>query len=263
MKFISLCLLSLVISVVLIALPACVLNETWLFSVAFAADGPVARITAMTGDVTCKTDDGGEWKKASVTEPLFEGAYLMTAFESSCDLEFSDGSKMAVKELSKIQINKYSTGLKTVDTQLSLYNGSVRATVHKDVDVNTQFKVKTPVSTISVRGTEKEIDSYPGFGTQVRTISGIVEVQNNLGQSVTIQKDENTDVRGAGNEAPVTLATLFKEAARIHFKNEFLTKDERGITLDLSIPRIEAKIDEVVSVVEEFTKVGEINIRWK
>ena len=197
------------------------------------ADNFSAKITALEGDVTFKTNEGAKWSKASSNMELVEGTYLMTAFESSCSLVFTDGSKMNVRELSKIQINKFSSDLKKVEAEVTLYNGNLRATVHKDVDTKTDFKVRTPVSTISVRGTEKEITTLPGFGTNVTNISGLVEVTNLIGQSVMLAKGNETKV-AADSKRPDDISEGLRLRAKKAFaRNESETPDEEEARLSL------------------------------
>jgi len=197
------------------------------------ADDFSAKITACEGDVTVKASEGAAWTKAAANAELGEGAYLMTAFESSCSLEFKDGSKMTLRELSKIQINRFSTDLKKVDAAVTLYNGKVRATVHKDVDIKTDFTVKTPVSTISVRGTEKEITTFPGFGTDVQNISGLVEVRNLIGQMVLLEKGNETKVSGDSKRPDDVSEGLRLKAKKAFAKNESETPDEEEARLSL------------------------------
>lgn len=232
-----------------------------------AANGFSATIKAIEGDVTIKMDDKSEWVKASPGQTLNENSYLMTAFESNCDLEFVDKSVMKVKELSKIQINKFSNELKKVDAQVTLYNGSVRAKVHKDVDKNTQFQVKTPVSTIAVRGTEKEITALPGFGTAVNTISGVVEVSNNLGQKVTVVKDQHTTVAADGSK-PTTIVESIKEQVIADVKTESLTKEEivtvKEFTKPIVVPITAVKEQvEVENVIKKVQTMGDLTVTWK
>ncbi|HNY11961.1 MAG TPA: FecR domain-containing protein [Candidatus Wallbacteria bacterium] len=197
------------------------------------ADRFSARITALSGDVSFKANAGMKWAAAAVNDKLTEGAYLMTAFESSCSLEFMDGSKMNVRELSKIQINKFSSELKKVETEVTLYNGKLRATVHKDISVKTDFKVRTPVSTISVRGTEKEITSLPGFGTNVQNISGLVEVRNLIGQTVLLEKGNETKVSADSKRPDDICEGLRLKAKKTFAKNESMTPDEEETRLSL------------------------------
>jgi len=232
-----------------------------------AANGFSATIKAIEGDVTVKMDDKSEWIKASVGQVMNENSYLMTAFESDCDIEFVDKSVMKIKELSKIQINKFSNELKKVDAQVTLYNGSVRAKVHKDVDKNTQFQVKTPVSTIAVRGTEKEITTQPGFGTQVNTISGIVEVSNNLGQKVTVTQNQQTSVAADGSK-PVTIVEGIKEQVLADIKSESMTKEEivtvKEFTKPIVVPitAVKEQID-VENTIKKVQTMGNLTITWK
>jgi hypothetical protein len=171
---------------------------------------------------------------------------------------------MKVKELSKIQVNKFTSELKKVDTEVTLYNGKVRATVHKDVDKNTNFQVKTPVSTISVRGTEKEITSLPGFGTQVHTISGVVEVSNNIGQKVTIVKNESTSVK---NEVsiPENTSKVITEETKVNVTNQSLTTEEKTFVDNFTESRTEVTTakEEVNEVLQETkNEFGRLTVRW-
>ena len=228
-----------------------------------------AKIVVLDGDVTVKKDDKSEWGKASLNQELPEGAYLMTAFESNCELEFIDKSKMKVKELSKIQINKFSTELKKVDAEVTLYNGSVKATVHKDVDTKTEFQVKTPVSTISVRGTEMDITTQPGFGTENSTVSGVVEVATNTGQTTTVSKDQKTQVSENAQEAPKGNTEIVRENSRADVVNESTTKEEDKGSQDAGLvpaSAITGPGDSVTSVVESIVQreeMGKLTVRWK
>ncbi|HNY10258.1 MAG TPA: FecR domain-containing protein [Candidatus Wallbacteria bacterium] len=227
-----------------------------------------AKIVALDGDVTVKKDNKGEWGKASLNQELPEGAYLMTAFESNCELEFVDKSKLKVKELSKIQINKFSTELKKVDAEVTLYNGSVKATVHKDVDTKTQFQVKTPVSTISVRGTEMDITTQPGFGTTNDTVSGVVEVTTSTGQSTTVPKDQKTQVSEDAQEPPKDNTQIVRNESRADVTNESTTKEEdKGNTTAGLVPSSTVGTgNSVTSIVEDIVRqeeMGKLTVRWK
>jgi len=229
------------------------------------AQGISAKITSIDGDVTVKADEKAEWQPAKAGQDLSQGAYVMTAFESNCELEFTDKSKVKVKELSKIQINKFTNELKKVDTQVTLYNGKVRATVHKDVDKNTNFQVKTPVSTISVRGTEKEIAVQPGFGTSVQTISGVVEVSNNIGQKITIKKDESTQVQQQSSQ-PTPITEVAATGSRIDVTGQSLQDDEKKFVQSFTESRTQVDTTkELVKEALEETKqeYGRLTVTWK
>lgn len=236
-----------------------------VFCVPACAQDVSAKIVALEGDVTVKADDASAWTPASLNQELRQGAYVMTAFESNCELEFMDKSKMKVKELSKIQVNKFTSELKKVDTEVTLYNGKVRATVHKDVDKNTNFQVKTPVSTISVRGTEKEITSHPGFGTQVHTISGVVEVSNNIGQKVTVAKNESTSVKSEVS-IPDSTTKVVSEETKVNVTSQSLTSEEKTFVETFTDARTEVGTakEEVKEVLEETRhEFGSLTVRWK
>lgn len=249
----------------LVMMCAAVSAACLIFSVPACAQDVSAKIVALEGDVTVKTDDASDWKPASINQELRQGAYIMTAFESNCELEFMDKSKMKVKELSKIQVNKFTSELKKVDTEVTLYNGKVRATVHKDVDKSTNFQVKTPVSTISVRGTEKEITAHPGFGTQVHTISGVVEVSNNIGQKVTIAKNESTSVKSEVS-IPENTSKIITEETKVNVTSQSLTPEEKTFVDNFTEARTEVTTakEEVNEILQETkNEFGRLTVRWK
>lgn len=192
---------------------------------------PVAsgKIASIEGEVTVIPVRDNPEKKTFAAETgreLFEGDFIVTGFESNCVVELADKSKLTVQELSKLQINKFTSEAKRVDGTVTLYNGTVRASISKQTDRNTDFRVKTPVSTISVRGTEKIITTAPGFGTTVSTIAGVVEVTNMVGQSVTVKKGEDTSV-ASGAEPPERPSDMVGGRAAADLKNSAVTKDEK------------------------------------
>lgn len=210
-----------------------------------------AKATAIEGDVTCKADGESAWKPVTVGMELKEGVYIMTAFESSCALEFQDKSVLNVKELSKIQISKFALQAKSVNANVSLFNGKVKATVHRDIDTKTEFQVKTPVSTISVRGTEEEIYYSPGFGVEVQNISGIVEVMNHIGQTQTLAKGDNTEVPKE-TKAPKPVQHMAEKTKKEFVKNSAATEEEEEFKANVAVP----SFDQISDMLRDLSEIS-------
>lgn len=227
-----------------------------------------ARIARIEGEVTVKEKaNSPDWTKAAEGYTLSEGAFVMTAFESSCGLEFDDGSKMTVKELTKIQISRFSVELKAVDAQISLHTGTIRATVHKDVTRKTEFRVKTPASIIAVRGTEKEISYYPGFGSKVENISGLIEVVNHVGQKNVLAQGEKVAFRD-DVKRPQSLADLYRVTIRRNFvRDESRTLEEEEARLSLIRPDLnltEIMVRDIFEIAREneFAPTSLVRLNW-
>ncbi len=230
-----------------------------------AAQDFSASVKSITGDVTFKEGDSN-WKPVSAGMELKEGSYIMTAFESGCSLEFKDKSVLEVKELSKIQISQFALQAKNVKANVSLFNGKVKATVHRDIDTKTEFKVKTPVSTISVRGTEEEIYYSPGFGSQVQNISGVVEVMNYIGQKQLLAKGDNTEVNKE-NKAPKPVSHKASKTKKEFVKNAAATEEEEEFKSNVNIPAFDQISDMLrdlseISREKEAHPVTKILINW-
>ncbi len=222
-----------------------------VFAAASSAQDFSARVTAIEGDVTSKSDAETEWKPVTAGMELKEGVYIMTAFESSCTLEFKDKSVLSVKELSKIQISKFALQAKSVNANVSLFNGKVKATVHRDIDTKTEFQVKTPVSTISVRGTEEEIYYAPGFGVEVQNIFGLVEVTNHIGQRQMLAKGDNTEV-SKENKSPKPVSHSAEKTRKDFVKNSAATEEEEEFKSNVLVP----SFDQISDMLRDLSEIS-------
>jgi len=225
-----------------------------------------AIVKSIDGEVTYKAEGETGWKPVSAGMEIKEGAYIMTAFESGCTLEFKDKSTLVVKELSKIQISKFALQAKSVNADVSLFNGRVKATVHRDIDTKTEFRVKTPVSTISVRGTEEEIYYSPGFGAEVQNIFGLVEVTNHIGQAQLLSKGENTEVP-KDNKAPKPVTQSAVKTKKEFVKNAAATEEEEEFKSNMGVPAFDHISDMLrdlseISREKEAHPITKILINW-
>lgn len=230
---------------------ALILSAAPLCAPEAAAQAFSAKTTAVEGDVTCKGDGDSGWKPVTVGMELKEGVYIMTAFESSCTLEFQDKSVLSVKELSKIQISKFALQAKSVNANVSLFNGKVKATVHRDIDTKTEFQVKTPVSTISVRGTEEEVYYSPGFGVEVQNIYGLVEVTNHIGQRQMLAKGDNTEVPKE-NKAPKPVQHMSEKTKKDFVKNTAATEEEEEFKSNVAVP----SFDQISDMLRDLSEIS-------
>lgn len=98
---------------------------------------------------------GGQFKPVAKGDLLAADTLISTGPKSQVVLSFGDNSVVVLEQFSIMTIDKvYTTrvGKPTVVTRLNLVNGSVRAGVERG-RTDSDFQVKTPVATLSVRGT--------------------------------------------------------------------------------------------------------------
>ncbi len=126
----------------------------------FAFAGPQAVLGRLKGKVEVKTAQG-DWGPAAEGMNIDLRTTLSTGFDSTA-VVLIDKSKLVVKPLTRLTLDKLlerSSG--SVAASLFLRVGSVQASVKATTPgVPQDFKVQSPYSTASVRGTEFEFDGF-------------------------------------------------------------------------------------------------------
>ena len=137
----------------------------------FAFAGPQAVLGTLKGKVEVKTAQG-DWGPAAEGMNIDLSTTLSTGFDSTAVI-LIDKSKLVVKPLTRLTLDKLlerSSG--SVAASLFLRVGSVQASVKATTPgVPQDFKVQSPYSTASVRGTEFEFDGF-----HLRVIEGVVRL---------------------------------------------------------------------------------------
>ena len=102
-------------------------------------------------------------------EVLFPPDRIFTGMESWVELAFADNSRVVVHELTDVSIRSFEKLGNAVNVQLWLKAGEVDAAVVERSAVKSDFKIRTPTATCSVRGTS--------FGVKVDSVSSETAVQ--------------------------------------------------------------------------------------
>jgi hypothetical protein len=130
-----------------------------------------AQTTATLKDVKGKVEVkpfGKNWVPAQEGMKIDLLATISTGFDSSASLAIAE-NKIAVAPLTRLTVDKIVEQAGTLGTSLHLRVGKVSAQVKSSAGVSQDFKVTSPYSTASVRGTEFEYD-----GLFLGTIDGTV-----------------------------------------------------------------------------------------
>ena len=180
---------------------------------AAAPDAHAAAITevhVVCAQPDCQFHKGGA--PADAWLPAEKDTILKVGDEVSCDpdgaltLAFADNSTVVVRNTTQLSIGSFFTAGGVVKTEILLKMGEVAAQVNKSEATKSDFRIKSPTGTISVRGTIFTVFYDPGSAaTLVSTQRGAVSViPANLLRSVVVP---------AGREVELTKKVESKVAA--------------------------------------------------
>jgi hypothetical protein len=171
---------------------------------AHAAD-KVAAVIKVKGNVRVKSVEDRIYKNSYVGQILYDGDWLKTDSDEFAAIVFMDGSQLKIRELTELEIRSQAISRTVINTDLYLTEGEVWTKVQKQKG---DFKIQTPVSVASVKGTEFDMlfDKIDHV-SDLFVISGSVEFSNELG---TILAKEMTLSRIVPEEKPQRVAKLKK-----------------------------------------------------
>ena len=195
----------------------------------FCSTGNAAEFTVILKDFEGEVEvkqAGKDWAGARLGMELTAGDFVATSFASSAMLALPDGSTVQLEEITQIKMENLYTEEGAIRTNIRLRTGGLNANINRFPKVESDFKVTTPASTISVRGTEEAITTLDGFGTEVKVITGSVNVVNTTGQDITIKKGDTSVVEGPG-AVPTSPAAHRLEESTISAADVGHTEEER------------------------------------
>jgi hypothetical protein len=102
---------------------------------------------------------GKEWAPASEGMAVSRLDTISTGFDSGATLMVAD-NKIRIGELTRLSVDKIVSKPASTETALHLRVGNVSAEVKSSAGVSQKFKVTTPYSTASVRGTGFYFDGF-------------------------------------------------------------------------------------------------------
>lgn len=118
-------------------------------------DEPLMKITvgALEGDVEVKHAKDKDWVPAKVGMELGQGAELQTHLFSWVELKLANNTVTRLDSVTRVRVDQYLKDAEAVRTRLRLRSGALSAVVNKG-KLKSDFRVSSPQSTASVRGSE-------------------------------------------------------------------------------------------------------------
>lgn len=246
-----------------------------LTSAPIAWAAPVGRVTLVEGEAEILRGGKTPGVKATVNDAVNEGDVLRTKRQARIEARMTDGSSLALNELTQLEVKKYTAGANP-DAFIDATQGQLRVIV-SDVFAKRKesFRVKTPTAIVGVQGTEFVLQIAIGI-TRVFLTHGSLSVRNALpdiagirilspGQTTRVEsgrppappEKRNAPTRDVGKTSDKTDKTKSEKSER-SLKTDKTEKPVRTEKLD-KIDKTD-KIDKVdkVEKVEKVDKVDKV-----
>ncbi|MDR1059361.1 MAG: FecR family protein, partial [Treponema sp.] len=151
-----------------------------------------AVIREITGTVEVKGPGAAAWSPAARGQAVGRDVMISTGFKSSAVIAIGD-STLTVQPLTRLSLEELIRGDGRERVAINLRAGRIRAEVRPPEGMKTDFTVKSPVATASVRGTSFEFD-----GVALKVDEGRVHVAGGDGAGTYV---------AAGHEVKMDMET--------------------------------------------------------
>lgn len=121
-------------------------------------------------------DEDGGWQALAAGEKLGELTVIRTGLRSKVVLKFADRAEVTIGSGTKIGIGEARSKEKLTRTHLGLKYGSVRAKVDSKAGPS-DFRVQTPVATLSIRGSESHFGYTCDGGARGESLAGLLSLR--------------------------------------------------------------------------------------
>lgn len=148
-----------------------------------------AKVVRLSGKVEVMRPRGA-WVAAAVGDEFPLGTTVSTGFKSQAVLAVGP-SQLTVLALTRLTVQALLQTDTSVTTTLNLDTGKVRAEVKTAPGQTADFKLRSPVSTAAVRGTDFLFDGF-----RLDVIQGVVQFFNRLGVSQYVSAGNGSQTDG-------------------------------------------------------------------
>ena len=159
----------------------------------------IATVTDVVNEGYC-TPPGREEQIAKRADELVQDETLRTDGESSIEVQFVDGSQLSVESESELVLSDYVFDGAASQGLINLNDGLFHFTSNGKPDQG--VKLRTPVATIGVCGTEFLVHVDDDDATVIDVLSGAVEAKpNGTGKAVVCVGGQSILVAGTDSDA--------------------------------------------------------------
>ena len=159
-----------------------------------------------------RTPPGADETAAKTADELVQNEALRTEEESAIQVEFVDGSQLSVEQSSEMVLSDYVYDGAAASGLINLNDGLFHFTSNGKPDQG--VKLRTPVATIGVRGTEFLVHVDGNDATVIDILSGAVSAKpHGTGQEITCYQGQSILIADADEDAQCGDIGSFSTAA--------------------------------------------------
>lgn len=215
------------------------LLAAWLISA--CAYSNEAEIVLLVGQGEKRVGEAAQWSAAAVTQRVPAGGYVRTQQSSQMGLLLADRTQIRLNQNSLMQVKTIADAQEWKETTVKLQTGRAwsqarPATGPQDgARQAAKISMETPSATLSIRGTDWEVEVRPDGGTQLAVVSGTVEIGNDFGRLTVLRGEAAIAEPG---KAPVKTSVV-NPRQRVQWVSAWRLQPERwgGADKDAGIRR--------------------------
>ncbi|MFP4510986.1 MAG: FecR domain-containing protein [Spirochaetaceae bacterium] len=163
----------------------------FLLVAAFASAQPVVVVEEVEGRVEVQRPGQSGWQSIGVGDEIPQEARISTGFRSTARLAVGRDATVTVRALTRLTINEVIEQEGAERSDMTLEIGRVRGEVRSASDRQTQFELRSPTATASVRGTTFDFD-----GEQLIVEEGVVSFKAEDGREHQVAGGEEIETDG-------------------------------------------------------------------
>lgn len=173
----------------------------FLLAAVLTSAQPVVVAESVTGRVEVQPPGQSGWQPLNEGDEIPQSARISTGFNSTARLAVGRNSTVTVRALTRLTIDEVIEQEGTESSEMTLEVGRVRGEVRRASDRQTQFELRSPTATASVRGTTFDFD-----GEELLVQEGIVSFVTPSGREHQVGGGEEASSDGVTPPPPPSQA---------------------------------------------------------
>ena len=155
-------------------------------------------VEATSGDVEVQAP-GAEWQPVEAGDVIPLQSRISTGFGASAVLLVGSNADITVRPLTRVSVAELAEEEGIERSRVDLEVGRVRGDVRRSDEAPTEFELRSPVATASVRGTVFEFD-----GESLSVTDGVVAITTPSGSQTIVTGGEQSETDGISPPLPPT-----------------------------------------------------------
>ncbi len=189
-----------------------------------------AEIVLLIGKGDLRESAAADWSPALEKQQVQGGSFVRTQANSQMALLMANRTQIRLNQNSQLEIKSSVESSQWEGNAVKLNSGRAWSqarpqTAQGDSDKMPKLKMETPSATMSIRGTDWEVEVGPDGRTQLVVLSGLVSMENELG---SIEVGHGEAAVAEQGKAPVKLI-LLNPASRVQWVSSWRPQPSRWV----------------------------------